>query len=196
MQQPLRQLRCQLSSVRYSHLASLAGSLAIFLLRTVHAFGGPVFRGCGFRFASCPPPSSRFAAFDGTVHAFGGPVFRGCGFRFASCPHPSSRFAAFDYYGLFHPTIGNSCLAALPLASLLCALDFRFACFAHCARRSSVPLAAPPLLPPYTGEPFKSHHTAWWVVPSLLGYVCIWAPCTSSPPVLRSIDPCCLLIIE
>ena len=164
MQQPLRQLRCQLSSVRYSHLASLAGSLAIFLLRTVHAFGGPVFRGCGF--------------------------------RFASCPHPSSRFAAFDYYGLFHPTIGNSCLAALPLASLLCALDFRFACFAHCARRSSVPLAAPPLLPPYTGEPFKSHHTAWWVVPSLLGYVCIWAPCTSSPPVLRSIDPCCLLIIE
>jgi len=141
-----------------------------------------------------PPAASRPST--GTVHAFGGPVFRGCGFRFASCPHPSSRFAAFDYYGLFHPTIGNSCLAALPLASLLCALDFRFACFAHCARRSSVPLAAPPLLPPYTGEPFKSHHTAWWVVPSLLGYVCIWAPCTSSPPVLRSIDPCCLLIIE
>ena len=37
------------------------------------------------------------------------------------------------------PTIRNSRLATLPLASLLCSLDFRFACFAHCARRSSVP---------------------------------------------------------
>ena len=38
------------------------------------------------------------------------------------------------------PTIRNSRLATLPLASLLCSLDFRFACFAHCARRSSVPI--------------------------------------------------------
>ena len=40
------------------------------------------------------------------------------------------------------PTIRNSRLATLPLASLLCSLDFRFACFAHCARRSSVPQGA------------------------------------------------------
>ena len=46
------------------------------------------------------------------------------------------------YYGLFRSTIRNSRLATLPLASLLCSLDFRFACSAHCARRSSVPLAA------------------------------------------------------
>ena len=42
----------------------------------------------------------------------------------------------------FGSTIRNSRLAALPLATLLCSLDFRFACFAHCARRSSVPLGA------------------------------------------------------
>ena len=33
-------------------------------LRTVLAFGGPVFRPCGLRFALCPRGSSRFAAFD------------------------------------------------------------------------------------------------------------------------------------
>ena len=42
------------------------------------------------------------------------------------------------------PTIRNSRLATLPLASLLCSLDFRFACFAHCARRSSVPIGLTP----------------------------------------------------
>ena len=43
------------------------------------------------------------------------------------------------------PTIRNSRLATLPLASLLPlspSLDFRFACSAHCARRSSVPQGA------------------------------------------------------
>jgi len=38
------------------------------------------------------------------------------------------------------PTIRNSRLAALPLARLLCSLDFRFACFRHWRRRSSVPI--------------------------------------------------------
>ena len=41
----------------------------------------------------------------------------------------------------FGSTICNSRLAALPLATLLCSLDFRFACFRHWRRRSSVPLA-------------------------------------------------------
>ena len=41
----------------------------------------------------------------------------------------------------FGSTIRNSRLAALPLATLLCSLDFRFACFRHWRRRSSVPLA-------------------------------------------------------
>ena len=39
------------------------------------------------------------------------------------------------------PLRGLRLRAALPLARLLCSLDFRFACFAHCAQRSSVPLA-------------------------------------------------------
>ena len=38
------------------------------------------------------------------------------------------------------PLRGLRLRAALPLASLLCSLDFRFACFAHCARRSFVPI--------------------------------------------------------
>ena len=41
----------------------------------------------------------------------------------------------------FGSTIRNSRLAALPLARLLCSLDFRFARFRHWRRRSSVPLA-------------------------------------------------------
>ena len=46
------------------------------------------------------------------------------------------------YFALLRSSIRNSRLATLPLASLLCSLDFRFACFAHCARRSSVPQGA------------------------------------------------------
>ena len=42
------------------------------------------------------------------------------------------------------PTIRNSRLAALPLAILLCSLDFRFACFRHWRRRSSVPIGLTP----------------------------------------------------
>ena len=60
--------------------------------------------------------------------------------------------AYWAYFALLRSSIRNSRLATLPLASLLCSLDFRFACFAHCARRSSVPLGArfvrPPPLPP------------------------------------------------
>ena len=48
--------------------------------------------------------------------------------------------AHWAHFGLFRSSIRNSRLATLPLASLLCSLDFRFACFAHCARRSSVPV--------------------------------------------------------
>ena len=77
-----------------------------------------------------------------------------CGLRFAPCPqfgmvvpHRSQARLRLSLV----PTIRNSRLATLPLASLLCSLDFRFACFAHCARRSSVPLGArfvrPPPLP-------------------------------------------------
>ena len=62
--------------------------------------------------------------------------------------------AYWAYFALLRSSIRNSRLATLPLASLLCSLDFRFACFAHCARRSSVPLGArfvrPPPLPPST----------------------------------------------
>ena len=38
------------------------------------------------------------------------------------------------------PLRGLRLRAALPLASLLCSLDFRFACFRHWRRRSSVPI--------------------------------------------------------
>ena len=59
--------------------------------------------------------------------------------------------AHWAYFALLRSTIRNSRLATLPLASLLCSLDFRFACSAHCARRSSVPQGArfvrPPPLP-------------------------------------------------
>ena len=59
--------------------------------------------------------------------------------------------AHWAYFALLRSSIRNSRLATLPLASLLCSLDFRFACFAHCARRSFVPLGArfvrPPPLP-------------------------------------------------
>ena len=41
--------------------------------------------------------------------------------------------AHWAHFGLFRSSIRNSRLATLPLASLLCSLDFRFACFAHCA---------------------------------------------------------------
>ena len=39
-------------------------AIVVWHLRTVLAFGGPVFRPCGLRFALCPRGSSRFAAFD------------------------------------------------------------------------------------------------------------------------------------
>ena len=39
-------------------------AIVVLHLRTVLAFGGPVFRPCGLRFALCPRGSSRFAAFD------------------------------------------------------------------------------------------------------------------------------------
>ena len=55
--------------------------------------------------------------------------------------------AHWAHFGLFRSSIRNSRLATLPLASLLCSLDFRFACFAHCARRSSVPQAAASVRP-------------------------------------------------
>ena len=92
-----------------------------------HTFAPPcanacaVFRPCGLRFAPCPRGSSRFAASDARRLACGTPCFIGLTSR------------------LFRSTIRNSRLATLPLASLLCSLDFRFACSAHCARRSSVP---------------------------------------------------------
>ena len=52
-------------------------------------------------------------------------------------------------------TIRNSRLATLPLASLLCSLDFRFACFAHCAR----PSCAPPTAAQCSGA---SHRPRLW----------------------------------
>ena len=45
---------CHRSTVRHSRLASSHRA----------AFGGPLFRPCGLRFAPCPRGSSRFAAFD------------------------------------------------------------------------------------------------------------------------------------
>ena len=47
--------------------------------------------------------------------------------------------AHWAYFALLRSSIRNSRLATLPLASLLCSLDFRFACFAHCARPSCAP---------------------------------------------------------
>ena len=107
------------------------------------AFSGPVFRvfappspsagrcsGTADALWACPRASSRSAAFD-------------CALRFAPCARhfsPSGLRCSQAHSRLSSvPTIRNSRLAALPLASLLCSLDFRFACFAHCARRSSVP---------------------------------------------------------
>ena len=60
---------------------------------------------------------------------FGGPVFRLCGLRFALCPRGFSRFAASDE-------------SRTPLL-----IGLTTACFAHCARPSCAPLAAPPLSP-------------------------------------------------
>ena len=81
---------------------------------------------------ACPRASSRSAAFD-------------CALRFAPCARhfsPSGLRCSQAHSRLSSvPTIRNSRLAALPLATLLCSLDFRFACFRHWRRRSSVPLA-------------------------------------------------------
>ena len=74
------------------------------------------------------------------------------------------------YFALFRSTIRNSRLATLPLASLLCSLDFRFACFAHCARRSSVPLGARFVRPRHC----HIHSSQW--------SSCIFAPCRLRRP--------------
>ena len=70
------------SSIRNGRPAAL-GSLQCFLahwcLRTVLAFGGPVFRGCGRPVGVSSPLQPLRGLRLRTVLAFGGPVFRGCG---------------------------------------------------------------------------------------------------------------------
>ena len=104
---------------------------------------------------SCAPrASSRFAAFDCALRVLGTSALRAFTFLQAFASTVRNRRSAslasslaalvahWAHFGLFRSSIRNSRLATLPLASLLCSLDFRFACFAHCARRSSVPQGA------------------------------------------------------
>ena len=82
--------------------------------------------------------------FDPSVTAYAVPPFLSSAWS-PLCAHGTRLRCSllhWAYFALFRSSIRNSRLATLPLASLLCSLDFRFACFAHCARRSSVPQGA------------------------------------------------------
>ena len=87
--------------------------------------------------------------------------------------------AHWAYFALLRSTIRNSRLATLPLASLLCSLDFRFACFAHCARRSSVPLGARFVRPPPLPSSIRNGRSA------------SCAKRTSGPPLLIGLTTAC-----
>ena len=103
-------------------------------------YGGAVFRACALRVLG----TSALRAFT-FLQAFASTVRNRRSASLASSL--AALVAHWAHFGLFRSSIRNSRLATLPLASLLCSLDFRFACFAHCARRSSVPQAAASVRP-------------------------------------------------
>ena len=97
---------------------------------------------CAWRLAVFPPLSSAWSLRIVRKLTRGAPCFTGLIGGY--CSHWLRRLFRphWAYFALLRSSIRNSRLATLPLASLLCSLDFRFACFAHCARRSSVPKGA------------------------------------------------------
>ena len=105
-----------------------------------HLFACAVFRACALRVLG----TSALRAFT-FLQAFASTVRNRRSASLASSL--AALVAHWAHFGLFRSSIRNSRLATLPLASLLCSLDFRFACFAHCARRSSVPQAAASVRP-------------------------------------------------
>ena len=102
---------------------------------------------CAWRLAVLPPLSSAWSLRIVRKLTRGAPCFTGLIDGY--CSHWLRRLFRphWAYFALLRSSIRNSRLATLPLASLLCSLDFRFACFAHCARRSSVPQAAASVRP-------------------------------------------------
>ena len=143
------------SSIQHGRTTALASSLvalpaSLGLLRAVSrtaralraplAFACAVFRACALRVLG----TSALRAFT-FLQAFASTVRNRRSASLASSL--AALVAHWAHFGLFRSSIRNSRLATLPLASLLCSLDFRFACFAHCARRSSVPQAAASVRP-------------------------------------------------
>ena len=117
-----------------------SGRECIFPFRTALRFACAVFRACALRVLG----TSALRAFT-FLQAFASTVRNRRSASLASSL--AALVAHWAHFGLFRSSIRNSRLATLPLASLLCSLDFRFACFAHCARRSSVPQAAASVRP-------------------------------------------------
>ena len=134
-------------------------------LRTALAFGGAVFRGCALRFASCARHSSpsglRCAALPPLSSAWslrivrkltrGAPCFTGLIDGY--CSHWLRRLFR-PHWGLriglrFAGPVFRGCGRPLGVSSPLhpFGASTATACFAHCARPSCAPLAAPPLSP-------------------------------------------------
>ena len=160
--QPLSRLTPTASSVRHSQSASFASSLAA-LLASLDSSAAIAATGCAASFAligltsrcfahraraSCAPRHCHPYQFPLKSYGFSGAETARKRFLLWKMGFSAAKIAPSPPYTPpgtikarkgFGSTIRNSRLATLPLASLLCSLDFRFACFRHWRRRSSVP---------------------------------------------------------
>ena len=168
--------RCALRVLAPSALRASDGQRpvreCIFPFRTALRFACAVFRACALRVLG----TSALRAFT-FLQAFASTVRNRRSASLASSL--AALVAHWAHFGLFRSSIRNSRLATLPLASLLCSLDFRFACFAHCARRSSVPKGARFVRPPPLPSSIRNGRSA------------SCAKRTSGPPLLIGLTTAC-----
>ena len=110
------------------------------------------------RLAACSVPASQFSMVAPrlrTALRFACAVFRGCALRFAPCArhfspsglrcsqaHSRLSLLHWAHRRLLHPQFAMVVLLRLAACSTPLLIGLTTACFAHCARRSSVPLGA------------------------------------------------------
>ena len=115
------------------------------------------------RLAACSVPASQFSMVAPrlrTALRFACAVFRGCALRFAPCArhfspsglrcsqaHSRRSLLHWAHRRLLHPQFAMVVLLRPTACSTPLLIGLTTACFAHCARPSCAPLAAPPLSP-------------------------------------------------
>ena len=115
------------------------------------------------RLAACSVPASQFSMVAPrlrTALRFACAVFRGCALRFAPCArhfspsglrcsqaHSRCSLLHWAHRRLLHPQFAMVVLLRPTACSTPLLIGLTTACFAHCARPSCAPLAAPPLSP-------------------------------------------------